>query len=211
MSYSRSLPTQRSTRARWPQWTEVMAYWRTLDVTSIEVRPWSTDRSHCLWDRKESYDEPRQHAYRVSSPQHTAYYIAADWPKLTDDERAAFVLEAYCREQGFHEFLSRVVFASGFPRRWSRNAVYILPAAGDHTLGPMTEKEQAERWQEILRGAAEQWRDVAGEWVVVRTPRLMDPRSQEFAEYNEWMTRRREEYEREEYERLREKFESPNR
>lgn len=196
-----------SRSTHWPKWTDVITYWKTLNVPDVEVRRWSpTRRNVACWDKKAEFDHPN-HAYYTTSPEdQTAFHIVRMLPFVNEDLRVAFILEAFCRECGLRDFLSYVVRSVNRLHNcapygwWHANAKRVFPNAGDYwSERPRTESEEAKQWREIVHRAAVAWTTLARDWVVVRTPDLMDPNSQEYADYTDWAHIQHEERERAEY------------
>jgi hypothetical protein len=200
---------------KWPPWKDVIAFWNTLGVPDVEVWPWPPERPHVApWDRRDNYSRGNSW-YPTSSPQdQTAYHIACTLPGLPPESRAAFKLEACCRELGLTDFMGNVVFRANRKAKvveygwWHPNAKNVLPNAFyDGWLRPRTPWDTARNWKGIIDQSAKIWTDLASDWVVVRVPEFMDPESEEYKAHRERMTIAHHARERAEYERLREKFE----
>jgi hypothetical protein len=169
------------------------------------------------WDKKDTYGQ-RGHSWSTTSPEdQTAYHLVKELPAQADDVRVAYKLEAYCRAHELNSFLHNVVHPVyvkhdlQHPYWWHSNAKHVIPS-DPGTYWPLgkLEAEQAKQWTTIVIRAAEAWRKLASEWIVIRVPDLMD---NDTDEYQAFLVRARTEHEareRREYERLRAHFETPS-
>jgi len=90
-----------------------------------------------------------------------------------------------------------------FQQMWERNSRFVLPSFPS---------AQSFKWEEdvevgvCIDSAASYWTALGTELSIVRVPDLMDPRSQEWAEWQAYLAQQHLQRERMEYERLKEKF-----
>jgi hypothetical protein len=116
----------------------------------------------------------------------TAWHIVRTFPTMTEDLRAIFKLECYCRERQLRRFRSQVLcrrrheIADGVAPWWHPHAKYVVPISDDEDpFGKDTDLDCPESWKEIVRRGARMWRRLAEEWLVIRTPKLMDANAAE--------------------------------
>lgn len=197
---------------KWPDWQVVFTLWNSHKIPDVEIMPYKLGTIQQPWVMREEYSENRV-SCMVSNPQaSTASHLCRTLFDAPLELMAAYKLNAYCVEKEYFEF-RRMILVSAFERYgesiggwWNANAKYVLPYVDELNLY-LHSKDERVGWQETVEEAATCWRRIAEQWVIVRVPRLMDHRSEEYRKYQAYSDRACENREREEYERLRRKFE----
>jgi hypothetical protein len=135
-------------------------------------------------------------------------------PGASLELRAAYKLYAFCRQHDLDHFPHRVLhaafekFGSALYEWWSGNAKYVLPPINFYSsLRGGDERSAVRAWRDVVSEAANAWRSMAQSWSILRIPDFMDHRSPEYAQYQQYVDALNETREREEYKRLKRKFE----
>jgi len=201
----------------WPKWKEVVSVWNETIIPEIEVLPFIIGKHYdrCPWWHKmEKQQDVGQYPYN-----YTASHIVSQLPKHDPELQMAYKIYAYCRENHLDSFPSTVLHpifvkhGSALYDWWSGNARYVLPYLENRDrLGSDKEyaHSQAKEWKKIVSNAALSWKQISETWAIIRIPELMDQKSKEYSEYIDYCNRKYEQHEREEYKRLKMKFEAIN-
>lgn len=144
----------------------------------------------------------------VSSPQHdTAFHLAVPLREQPDELLAAYKLLAASLEAGVRAHVLSAV-APVFERHgfggqgwWHHGARFVLPP---HSA---TYFDHKYRTDEFLAFATRAWTEVAAEYAVVRVPDFLEVDDPVREAYSRHVAETSAKREREEYERLRRKFE----
>lgn len=199
----------------WPKWANVYERWEKVAVPEItEVQFHAGEHYPTLpWIELSSGRQVDQGARPTDdTASHLIRYLNGKHIEL----KAAYKLLAYCRSQDLSEFslfvLEPVMERHGENLQgwWHSNARNVLPWHGNDRSRFDTDKrtqEQRTYWQELVQDAAKAWQQIAERRGVVRTPDLMERNSQEYKAYEAYCRAAEEKRERNEYERLKRKFE----
>jgi hypothetical protein len=203
-----------SSKLRWPTWSAVLKRWQSCSVPEVQVRAYEFEsRSMAPWRHRNDklvagFSNPLADTAGV-----LCWLANATNPELT----ALFKLTAFCRQLGLSAFSGEILLPvrrrllSSDESWWHSNARHVVPYSSfvDWYPSPGADQEQCRQWREIVDRAALLWKDIAQQWVVVRIPDFMDPDSDEYREYTRRADARYERRERDEFERLKAKFEGP--
>jgi len=197
---------------RWPHWRDVLEIWNPVRPPDVQIIPFVIDEhspNDPWFNRRAPYET------LSSSPQvTTARHLCRVPPECLD----AFKIYACCRERDaiwFNRNVIEPVFRAhglGGKMFWTAGAKYLLPQlSGDFvSVGTSLRHDEAAQragWRALVTEAAERWAAVANEWALVRIPKFMDSASAEYAEWRRFDAAQKTLDEREQYERLKRKFE----
>lgn len=87
---------------------------------------------------------------------------------------------------------------------WNGNAKKVVPPLNRHHMPhELTSKD----WTKVVVQAAEFWKNISEEWEIIMIPKHMDHNSTEYLEYQEYVQKKSDEFEYQNYLYLKEKFE----
>lgn len=197
-------------------WQVMLNAWHKAGVPDVQIINFEIGQHHANSPWLDLQDG-RQHS-GMSSPQtNTAYVVCKVFPTLSEEAKAAFQLYTYGVAEGIdwvHEVLWPFWETEGCHagKYWHPNTKHLLPyveTSRSHSY--MQVDYGPENWREVVAQATETWTAIAANWAVIRIPDYMDHKSIEYKEYYRHVDRRSEQREREEYERLKRKFEKRRR
>jgi hypothetical protein len=192
-------------------WHNVHELWDSHQVPEVSIIPYNFDL-HRFPSPWWSVTKDGQSMYRESPYNETARHLASVLPHQPKELIAAYKLCAFLRLVGaahaMPQFLAEPHIRYGFkPHQWwHSNAINVLPFTEN---GPENSLvfSRSNDWEVLTSGAATKWTQIAREWRVIRLPSFMDPDSDEKREYDKLAQEMHEQHERNEYLRLKKKFE----
>jgi len=197
-----------------PTWASVLATWSEANVPDVREIPFKSGEyfpSLPWFDLKVG----RQSEVSENPVLTTAYHLLKVIPSDNEELKAAYKLEAYCRTMDdleFSAFVLRPVFEKYGHRKgelWHSNAKQVLPW-NEQRLSryELQEKFKSQRgdWSVLVQEAAKEWIGIAERWAVIRIPEWMEIGSEELSDYERHHSASTEAHEREQYERLKQKF-----
>jgi len=191
-------------------WHIVYETWASHEVPEVSIMPYKIDLHRFpspWWSVK--HDE--QARYSESPYNDTARHLASLLPHQPKELIAAYKLYAFSRLVGaahtMAESLSEPHERYGFSLHqwWHSNAKNVLPFTEGAPENEFT-ISRGNNWETLVNCAAIKWTQIALEWNVIRLPDFMDPDSDEKREYEKLAHKMHEQHERNEYLRLKKKF-----
>lgn len=196
----------------WPEWRRVYEVWKSFGVPRIESVRFDPGQ-HSIFT---SWAERRNHSplHHSSVQRQTALHLFFNLRDESSELVAAYKINACCIEYSLRRFRENVLepafntMGTSSFRWWRSNARLVLPYTDGKTeLDVLALDMEEHDWKLIVNQSARKWTIIANELVIVRNPSLMDWESDEYRDYIEHCKRRREERDREDYERLKARFE----
>src|SRR5687768_1841523 len=126
----------------WPEWRVVVEHWQSCSAVEVEVRPWlETSMGWDGWTPKDKYGQRLPADPVAPGIRASARHIAFDFPRMSEEEKIAYKLEAFCRQAGLDGFMRHVVFDAyrHFDERsagpwWPHNTRTVTPVSSHYPL-----------------------------------------------------------------------------
>ncbi|MFH1200816.1 MAG: hypothetical protein V1484_00600 [bacterium] len=193
-----------------PEWIEIIELWTFLNVPEIDFIKFEIAKHHqnSPWSCKQA-----KFCANSNPQKETAYHLCVYLKNKSDELKTAYKINAFCTQLGLDDFRAyalRPLFLKYELSQgcWNANAKYVLPSFNyayvnlyGKPLGIFSD------WVNIVTYAANEWKDIAEKWALVIIPDFMDKASKEYNEWCKHFHKIHQEEEREEYERLKRKFE----
>lgn len=211
-------------KLEWPEWETVYDYWKTLDVPEVQIVKFEIGEHYNSYVSAPWVELKSNRQFPVSNPQSdTAAHICRKLNNVTDEMKALFKIHTFVKTEGLnrfdHESISTKWMESGGMNNfgWGQNAKNLLPleyvTIPDHYQdlwrfeGNVEIKNEPESWKEIIEACALAWTAISEQLGVIRLPDWMDKDSDEYKNYQAFVSVEHDKRDRLEYERLKRKFE----
>jgi len=188
---------------------KIVAIWKNLNVPEIEVRAfdYETDRHQGPWHFK---DNPNYIPSNSNPHELTARHLVVLLKDKPEGLKILYKLYAFvCNHHGRCQYAP--VFSELFKafnedlNWWPSNAKHLIPSPSEvntfYNYG-----NDFKNFSDIIHKAAAFWTAMSQEYVIVRTPDLMDRNSEEFKEFQQKSSLEYEQREFRRYLELRKKF-----
>lgn len=188
-------------------WSECIELWNAESVPEVDVVPYDYKRpTSSPWRNRDNV-----HACSSNPLKSTAYHLSVYLLDKPAELAIAYKLHAFCVQYEQHpDSLLRYAFSingSELWGWWGQNSRNVLPPVKGSTIRELQSRELQD-WKELIPVAANEWRMINEQWLIVRVPDLMLDGSDEQASWGKYCEETIERRERAEYERLKRRFES---